>query len=412
MDAVLRTVAREFGTPAYVYFVDHVVARVALLRAAFGHRFRVSYAIKCNPNHHLLRRLRGVVDLLDVSSGGEVRRALAAGWAPAELSFTGPGKTDGELRAAVAAGVGEVVVESIHEAELLAGLARATGRQVRVLLRIGPRTVPRGFGLNMTGRPSQFGIDEEEIDLAVRRVVGLAHLQLDGFHIYSGSQCLNAEAVVENYEIFVELFRRTCHAHGLRPRTLVFGSGLGIPYYESDMPIDLAAVAARTNPLVDALTADPLFAGTTLVLETGRYLVGEAGVYLMRVIRIKRSRGTDIAICDGGMHHHLAAAGHLGTLIQRNYRMRVLADEPDTRATIPYLVVGPLCTTLDTMGRQVPLPPLAGGEVVAVASSGAYGATASPGQFISHPRPKEILVETVDGTPRFEIAHGRGGEES
>jgi diaminopimelate decarboxylase len=183
VDDVLRGVARDFGTPAYVYFVDQIRARVADVRAAFGNRFQLSFAVKCNPNHGLLRRLRGVVDLLDVSSGGEVRRALVAGWEATRVSFTGPGKTAAELRTALEAGVGEIVVESLDEAELLHRLAAAAGRRARVLLRIAPARVPRGFGLNMSGKPSQFGIDEEDLDAAVRVVTGLPQLELAGFHI-------------------------------------------------------------------------------------------------------------------------------------------------------------------------------------------------------------------------------------
>ncbi len=397
MDDVLQTVARDFGTPAYVYFVDQIRDRVAAVRAAFGNRFQLSFAVKCNPNHGLLRRLRGVVDLLDVSSGGEVRRALGAGWDPARISFTGPGKTEAELRVALDRGIGEIVVESVDEAELLNGLAAAASRRARVLVRIAPARVPRGFGLSMSGKPSQFGIDEEDLDAAVHVVTGLTHLELVGFHIYSGSQCLNADAIVENYAIFVDLFRRACHTHGVRPRTLIFGAGLGIPYHETDVPLDLAAVASKTNPLLDELTRDAAFAATTLVLETGRYLVGEAGIYLTRVIRTKRSRGVDIAICDGGMHHHLAAAGHLGTLIQRNYRMHKVAAAPAEVVAESYTLVGPLCTTIDTIGRQVKLPRLAAGDLIAIESSGAYGATVSPIHFISHPPPREVLVETVGG---------------
>jgi len=404
VDDVLRAVARDFGTPVYVYFVDQVRARVAAVRAAFGRRFQLSFAVKCNPNHGLLQRLHGVVDLLDVSSGGEVRRALAAGWEAARVSFTGPGKTEAEVRAALDARVGEIVVESVDEAALVQRLAAAGGRRARVLLRIAPARVPRGFGLNMSGKPSQFGIDEEDLDDAVRVVAGLTHVDLAGFHIYSGTQCLNADAIVENYAIFVDLFRRACHTHGLRPHTLIFGAGLGIPYYETDVPLDLAAVASKTNPLLDELTRDPAFAATNLVLETGRYLVGEAGVYLTRVIRTKRSRGVDIAICDGGMHHHLAAAGHLGTLIQRNYRMHKVTCAPELAATAAYTLVGPLCTTIDTIGRQVTLPRLAAGDLIALESSGAYGPTVSPVHFISHPLPREVLVETVDGNLLVEDA--------
>jgi len=400
---ILRTVARDYGTPCYVYFMDAVRERVERVRSAFGRRFRISYAVKSNPNPIILRRLRGVVDALDVSSAGEVVRAVDAGWDPARLSFTGPGKTQAELQASVAARVGEVIVESVDEAGLLNGVARAAGRKQRVIIRIAPSRVPRGFGLNMSGKPTPFGIDEEEIDAAVQTIRELSHLELCGFHIYSGTQCLNADAVAENYAIFVEIFSRACHRHGVQPQRLIFGSGIGIPYYDNEIPVDLAAIAEKTNPALDALKSDSTFAAADLVLEMGRYLIGEAGIYMMRVIRKKRSRGVDICICDGGMHHHLGAAGHLGTLIQRNYQMfKVSEDQNDAGAEQAYNLVGPLCTTIDTLGRQVKFDGLDAGDLIGIRCSGAYGVSASPIHFISHSPPREIIVDSAGGSVRIE----------
>ena len=399
---VLRDIARDFGTPCYVYFWDAIRKQIERIRSAFGHRFAINYAVKSNPHLGLLRRMHEVVDALDVSSAGEVSRGLEAGWDAARLSFTGPGKTPAELRASVDAGVGEVVVESLDEAELLNRIAGQACRRQRILVRITPHRVPRGFGLNMSGKPTQFGIDEEEIDPAVTVIQSLAHLELCGFHIFSGTQCLDAQAIVENYQIFSETFRRVCSTHGLRPRKLIFGSGLGIPYFDGDVPLDLAAVAEKTNRAVDELRSAAAFADTALVLETGRFLVGEAGVYLTGVIRKKRSRGIDICICDGGMNHHLAAAGHLGSVVHRNYRMfKVTAEAPDGPEQA-YTIVGPLCTTIDTLGRQVKFPGLEAGDVIAIRSSGAYGASASPIHFISHDAPRELIVETVHGKLRIE----------
>ena len=409
---VLGAIARDFGTPCFVYFMDEVRARVAAVRSAFGNRFRISYAVKSNPNPAVLRRMRGLVDLLDVSSAGEVALAVTAGWSPRDLSFTGPGKTCAELQVAVEAGVGEVILESIDEAEQLNSIAAGLSQRQAVLIRIAPSRLPRGFGVNMSGKPSQFGVDEEVVDAAVKAVVSLPHLELAGFHIYSGTQCLKAEAIVENYENFIGIFRRVCDAHGLRPRTLVFGSGIGIPYYDSDLPVDLPALGAMIAPALDGLKSAPSFAAAELVLETGRYLVGEAGVYVTRVIRTKHSRGTDIAICDGGMHHHLGAAGHLGSVVQRNYRMFKIAPEQHEGTERPYDVVGPLCTTIDTLGRRVKFNGLAAGDLIGIACSGAYGVTASPIHFISHVPPKEIMVETAHGQLTLEDCSQFEGREA
>ena len=394
---VLPTVAHDFGTPCYVYVMDLVRTRVAHVRSAFGNRFRIRYAVKSNPNLALLRRLQGVVDSVDVSSGGEVMHALQAGWGAPQIGFTGPGKSEPELLRSVDLALGEVVVESVEEAELLNRFAARRDRRQPVVVRIAPTRMPRGFGVNMSGKPTQFGIDEEDIDAALHAITSLPHLSLCGLHIYSGTQCLHPEAIVENFRIFIELFRRVCHAHDVRPQILIFGSGIGIPYYESDAPVDVDAVAAAINPDLDALRSEPRFASAELALETGRYLVGEAGFYLTRVLRMKHSRGTDIGICDGGMNHHLGAAGHLGSVLQRNYRMFKLMGDNDGDARQPYNLVGPLCTTIDTLARQVSLPALKPNDVIVIRCSGAYGLTASPIHFIGHAPPREIIVETVDG---------------
>jgi diaminopimelate decarboxylase len=395
VDALLKQIARDAGTPCFVYFMDQVRQRVRDVRAAFGNRFQISYAVKSNPNPGVLIRMREVVDTLDVSSAGEIVRAAEAGWDMGNVGFTGPGKTADELRCAVRMGVAEIIVESLDEAALLNDLAGTAATRQRVLVRIAPTSVPRGFGVNMSGKGTQFGIDEEDADPAIEAVRRLPHLELCGFHVYSGTQCLKADAIAENYEIFAELFTRLCRRHAVRPQRLVFGSGIGIPHYERDVPVELAAVAERVNPVLDDLKRESLFADTELALETGRYLIGEAGVFVTAVVRVKHSRGTDIGICDGGMNHHLAATGHLGAVVPRNYQMFKITDAPADAAEQPYTLVGPLCTTIDTLGRQVMLRGLAAGDLIGIKCSGAYGLTASPIHFISHRPPREVIVERV-----------------
>jgi len=404
---LLARVAEEFGTPAYVYFVPQIRQRVEEVRRAFGGRFRISYAVKSNPNPELLRRMKGVVDLLDVSSAGEIDRAAGCGWPASALTFTGPAKTRRELELAVQLGVGDIVLESLDEAQLLQSICARRGIRQRVLVRLAPRHVPPGFGASMSGRPTQFGIDEEVMEEALDAICRLDHLDLSGFHAYSGTQCLRADAVAENYEIFVELFRRASRSAGLAPRRLVFGSGLGIPYHETDHPLDLAAVAARTSARLDALRREPEFGKTEFILETGRYLVGEAGIYVTRVVRTKRSRGATIALCDGGMNHHLGAAGHLGSVLHRNYRMfKITPDHGEEEA---FTLVGPLCTTIDTLGRSVKFRGLEAGDLVGIECSGAYGVTASPIHFIGHPPPREVLVDDADGRAVLEEANQFAG---
>jgi len=265
------------------------------------------------------------------------------------------------------------------------------------LVRVAPARLPRGFGVHMAGKPCQFGIDEEDLAPALQRILALEHLDIRGFHVYSGTQCLDVDSIAENYGIFIEIFRRCCAEFDLAPGKLVFGSGIGIPYHEGTQPVDLRALAGKVNPMLDELRSDSRFASTEFVLETGRYLIGEAGLYLTSVLHKKTSRGAEICICDGGMNHHLGACGHLGSVIHRNYRMFKVASRDPGATEERYDLVGPLCTSIDTLGHRVGFPGLDVGDVVAVCCSGAYGVTASPTHFISHELPKELLVETRSG---------------
>ena len=392
LDALLASSAERFGTPQFLYLTPAIDARIAALRAAFGGRFALSFAVKANPNLALLGWLRDRIEFIDVSSIGEFHRGRGAGWAPERASFTGPGKRDPELCAAIAGGIGELILESVDEARRADGIARALGRRQTVLVRVSPDRVPKGFGDHMAGRPSPFGIDVEEIDAALPEIGAMANLRIAGLHIYSGTQCLRAEAIVENYAIFLEIFEAVCARHDIVPEKLVLGSGLGIPYHPGEAPLDLGAVAAGTNPALDALRARPRFARARLTLELGRYLVGEAGYFLTRVVTVKESRGRRIAICDGGMNAHLPAAGHFGMVVPRNFEMHRVAGAAPEGAIEEVDLAGPLCTSIDKIGRGVALPRLAPGDLVAIHRSGAYGPTASPLGFISHSPPVEVLA--------------------
>lgn len=395
MIAVLCGIAQEHGTPFFAYHLDQVADRITALEKAFGGRFSISYAMKGNPNPKLLRWLQSRIGQLDVSSRGELERAVETGWAPERISFTGPVKRDVDLAAAVDRGIGEIVLESVAEAERLDRVLAERRRRQRVLVRIGPRRMPRGFGVHMAGRPSQFGIDEEDLWSSFEHLRRLDRLEIVGLHSYSGTQCLKAAAVAENYRILAELFSQTCDLYRIVPLKLVFGSGLGIPYYDGDLPIDLDDVAEGSKVALDRLQSR--FPTSELVLETSRYLVGEAGLYVVQIVGKKTSRGVEICLCDGGMNHHLGACGHLGSVIHRNYRMFKVAPRSSGEQEGVYDLVGPLCTSIDRLGHRVKLPLLEVGDLVAIESSGAYGLTASPIHFISHDPPKELLVETCNG---------------
>lgn len=398
VDEWLEHVAQSFGSPAYVYFTQPIEQRVKELKAAFGTRFQFSFAAKSNPNPALLRWLAHHIEFLDVSSIGEFRLGVDAGWDPSRSSFTGPGKRNFELREAIEEGIGELVLESVREAIAADEIARSLGRTQRVLIRIAPSHVPKGFGDHMAGRPCAFGIDQEQMNLEIPQILELANLHVVGLHIYSGTQCLKAQAVCDNYRNFLSIFREICNKFDLRPEKLVFGSGLGIPYHDGDAALDLRATAQGIVEDLDALKLEHRFADTNLILELGRYLVGEAGYFLTRVISVKESRGRRIGICDGGLNNHLAASGHFGMVIHRNYTMHKIGGD-DFRETID--LVGPLCTSIDRLASGVMLARVEEGDLIAIHNSGAYGLTASPIHFISHAPPHEILV---DGSQMHDVS--------
>lgn len=386
----LLAAADAFGTPLYVYDADVVTSRIATVRGLFGGRFGVSYAIKANPNQRLLDFMRPHLTAFDASSIAEVERALAAGMPAEHISFSGPAKRIEELRRAVEVGVGELVVEGLDEAVSAGAFARAAGVEQRVLVRINPMRVPRKFGASMAGTASQFGIDEEDMRDLVPAIRDVPGLKLVGFHIYSGTNCLDAAAIAENFAIFADVFRQAQAISGIAPERLIFGSAFGIPYLPGEAELDHLALPALVNPIVDGLLAEPAFASARCNLEMGRWLVGPAGWLLTRVIARKASRGTEIRACDAGFNNHLAACGMLGSVFRRNWVYLNLSNPDGPLAN--YNLVGPLCTTIDRLALGVELPETEVGHVLAIPQSGAYGLTSSPTRFISHPEPGEALL--------------------
>jgi diaminopimelate decarboxylase len=397
-DRLVQAAAR-FGTPAYVYDADEIARRFEILQRLFGEHFGVSYAVKANPNVRLMQSMLPHLATFDVSSFKEFERALEAGCPARQVTFSGPAKRPGEIHGAVALGLGELVIESLAEAKIADQAAAELGVIQSVLLRINPANAPRRFGVSFSGRASQFGVDEEDLDEAIDHLMATRHLQLVGFHIFSGTNSVDAEAIAENFAIFVRLFQRAAARADIAPRKLIFGSGFGISYGGNEAPLDIERVAAGVLPMIVEMKRDPRFAQAQCILEMGRWLVGPAGWLLTSVVGEKHSRGTDYRLCDAGFNNHLAACGMMGAVIRRNWSMLNVSNPAGTERT--YTLVGPLCTSIDILATAVPLPELRIGDVVAIENSGAYGLTASPTRFISHPEPAEVLLmggEVVDIT--------------
>jgi len=379
-------VAAAGGTPAYFYDRQRIADRVAELRRHLPPTVRLHYALKANPMAEVCCFMASLVDGFDVASHGELCRAISAGVPPRDISFAGPGKNFDELRAAVAAGI-VIAVESVREMQRIALAAAELGRGARAIIRLNPDFQLKRSGVAMSGFASQFGVDVEHVPALLD--AASSAVDVLGFQVYAGSQNLHAEAIIECQRKTVELARELGAnlPHGLR--YLNMGGGFGIPYFEGEQALDLACVGDALGLL--AREHRDLFETAEIVLELGRYLVGEAGYYVTAVTDIKVSHGKTFVIVDGGLHHHLANSGNFGQVVRRNYPIVVgnrLLDEADGRVS----VTGPLCTTLDVLGENLLLPEVTVGDLIVVLQSGAYGYSASPHRFLGHPEAAEILV--------------------
>lgn len=381
----LTQLAQRIGrTPFYAYDRSLITQRVELLRKHLPAGVHLHYAIKANPMPDVVRHLAGLVDGLDVASGGELKIALASGTNPATISFAGPGKSDTELAQAVAAGI-TVNLESEREMERIATIA---GARPRVAVRVNPDFELKSSGMKMGGGPKQFGVDAERVPGMLARI-GQLSLDFQGFHIFAGAQNLRAEAIQETQQKTIELaIRLAGHAHA-PVRVLNIGGGFGIPYFPGEQALDIAAVGANLAKLLPQVTQR--LPQAQVVVELGRYLVGEAGIYVCRIIDRKISRGHVFLVTDGGLHHHLAASGNFGQVIRKNYPVvvgnHVVGSERETVS-----VVGPLCTPLDLLAENLEMARADVGDLIVVFQSGAYGLTASPTAFLGHPAPAEVLV--------------------
>jgi diaminopimelate decarboxylase len=374
-------------TPYYAYDGKLMSQRVEQLRRDLPAGVSLHYAMKANPMPEVVKHLSQLTDGLDVASHGELEVALATGTEPSEISFAGPGKSAADLRAAISAGV-IINMESFGEMERIASAGAELGIQPVVSVRVNPDFELKTSGMKMGGGPKPFGVDAEQVPAMLKRI-GELDLDFRGFHIFSGSQNLKPEAIIEAQTNTFELAYRLAEHAPSPVRWLNIGGGFGIPYFPGETRLDLTSVASNLDAqLADARERLP---GAEIVIELGRYLVAEAGIYVCEVVDRKQSRGETFLITNGGLHHHLAASGNFGQVIRKNYPVlnpERVADGPRETVT----VAGPLCTPLDILADKMELPRADVGDLIVVFQSGAYGYTASPHQFLSHPAPVQVFI--------------------
>jgi diaminopimelate decarboxylase len=388
----ISSLVAKHGTPIFVYDREILERKYTALRNALPQRFRICYSVKANPNPALLKFFLEKGCGLEIASAGEFHHARYAGCLPEEIVFAGPGKTKSELETVIAQGIGEIHVESDLEIDRISAISKNLSVRTPIAIRVNPNEESQGGAMQMGGKSAPFGIDEENLEPVVRRVVNDDHLDFCGIHLFVGTQILDHEVLLTQYRKGLEIALRAAGWAGAPLHTLDFGGGLGIPYFPEDHELDLSKFARGLMGLLADIEKEGAFEQTKFIVEPGRFLVGESGVYVARINDIKKSRGKKYLILDGGMNHHLAASGNLGQVIKRNFPIAIL-NKLEATATETVDVVGPLCTPLDTLGRSVQLPKAEVGDLIGILQSGAYARSASPLGFLSHATPPEVWVE-------------------
>lgn len=380
-------------TPFYVYSAAVIEQKIKVLREALPPSLSLHYALKANPMPTLVRFIADLVDGLDVASIKELQVAASSGITTSSISFAGPGKSDNELCAAMALGA-TLNIESLNELNRVVALRNKHQFDASVALRINPDFSLKNSGMTMGGGAQQFGIDAENIAAIIKHWPD-EKLKLIGFHLYWGSQNLNADAIQEahkqTFSTIAQLLSDCGDKHDIKEVNI--GGGFGIPYFPNDKPLNLKPIG---DNLANLLTSYPEIASKNVVVELGRFIVGEAGLYVTRIVDIKKSRGSNFVVCDGGLHHHLALSGNFGQVLRKNYPvdhvMNASSTMPLSEEPGLFNAVGPLCTPLDILGQKIPLHNPSIGDLLVVYQSGAYGYTASPHQFLSHPLPVELFI--------------------
>lgn len=386
----LEAIAKEHKTPLYVYDMDAAIAQARALRAALPSCVDLLYCAKANANKAVLAGFMPEVAGLDISSAGELDLAVAVGWSPSVMSFAGPGKSEDELERAISKDLHVLSIESVTELRRASAIATRLGKTQKVTLRVNPASAPKEFPMKMGGLPSQFGVPEEQAEEAMAEALRTKGIEVVGVHVFSGTNCLEPKAIVENARGTLAIAERLVEKFALEPEIVNLGGGFGVPYFPGQEAMDVAALGKAVGETVLAFQESrPRFAKTRFLLELGRFMIAEFGVYVTRVLDVKETRGKRFAILDGGMHHCFPATGNFGQVIKKNFPVVNASRSGDG---LPHEVVGPLCTPIDSMARAIELSRAEIGDLVVFDRCGAYSYAASPLLFLSHDTPPELVL--------------------
>jgi diaminopimelate decarboxylase len=387
-DLPITELAKEYGEPLYIYDAEVIEKQCEKLRSALPDRFDIFYSMKANPNVSVVAALNPWVNGLEVSSLRELYIGLCAGFTPDRIIFVGPSKSEEELKEAVRKEIYCIVAESEQEVILIDQISLEMGRSPNVALRINPAFDAAGSKLKMGGSARQFGIDEEGIEEVIKRVKTLTNINIIGIHIYLGTRILDHEVAWKNTQYILELAKRLQEATGLEMRMIDVGGGLGVSYFAGEHDFDIEAFGEKFNSSFSEYAK--YFPNTRFIMETGRYLVADSGIYVTRVRYVKSSRGQKFLLTSGGMNHHQATTS-VGTLVKNHFPIEIL-NKMSQEKVQEVNVCGPLCTPADVLGKSVKMVDVEPGDLLGILRSGAYGLTASPFRFLSHDHPIEVLV--------------------
>jgi diaminopimelate decarboxylase len=384
-------VAKRNNGSVYVYNKRIIKEKYELLRNNLPKNIDIYYAIKANSFLDVVELLCSLDAGADIASGGELEIAYKAGIPSEKIGFAGPGKTEEELKAAITSNIASINVESIQELLLIDRLAAESGKKQPVCVRINPQNEVIKSGMRMAGGAKQFGIDEEKLDEFFTVLSGLMNIEFKGLHIFAGSQVLDYKLLLEYFENVLKIAINIQKNYPVSVSILNFGGGFGIPYFAKEEELDIQSFGKGLKELFKKNDVKTAFPETRFVVESGRFLVGESGLYITKVLYRKESRGKEYIITEGGMNHHLAASGLLGSILRKNYKIKVL-NKYDNQVNQKYNIVGPLCTTLDSLANNIELPDVQPGDLIGIFNSGAYGYVSSPINFLNHPPPKQVMI--------------------
>jgi diaminopimelate decarboxylase len=399
---VLKTMAEAYGTPLYAYDSRCIESQYRLLQQSLPSQFEIFYSLKCNPLLGICQLFKKLGSGIEVASLGELNVAIEAGFDPSSIIFTSPGKTYRELEYAIDQGIYSINIESVQEAILINEIGEKLHKKVSISIRVNPNFNISGAGMKMTGVPTQFGIDQSELKEAMEVISRLSFVKVIGIHVFTGTQMLDIGNLVATMEEIMKLAIELSDTYLFKLEFLDLGGGFGIPYFRGEMPIEMNRFSTMLSQIWDKYKQR--LRHTRVGVESGRFLLAEAGLFMTKVLYVKESKGSKYAVCDGGSNHH-ASTAFLGRYVRNNFPMYLLGKEDGELEEVT--VVGSLCTPTDVLGQKVMLPKVEQGDVLVINKSGAYGLTHSPVLFLSHLLPAEVMWYNDE----FHVLRERGGVE-